>query len=225
MLKRRGTLTEPEVQYFLLQIIDGIKYLHNRQIIHRDLKLANILLDENLDVKIADLGLAAELFDPNERKKTLCGTPNYLAPEIAGKQKGGYSYEVDIWSIGIITYTLLIGKAPFESTTIEETYKKIREMDYSFPVDGVHISHQARMFIRSILAEKPGDRLTLDQMLEHPFFTDSPLPPPKSLPLSIFKQPYFLSARETSLPTPIANRTREAPTATPSTTTSRFLNN
>ena len=68
------------MQYFLLQIIDAVSYLHKRCIIHRDLKLGNIFLDENLEVKVGDLGLAAQLNEPNERKKTMCGTPNYIAP-------------------------------------------------------------------------------------------------------------------------------------------------
>ena len=95
------------MQYFLLQIIDAVSYLHKRCIIHRDLKLGNIFLDENLEVKVGDLGLAAQLNEPNERKKTMCGTPNYIAPEIlASSDKRAYSYEVDIWAIGVITYIL-----------------------------------------------------------------------------------------------------------------------
>ena len=118
LIKNRKYLTEPEVQYFLLQIIDAIKYLHNRRIIHRDLKLGNIFLDDNLDVKVGDFGLATELNEPNERKKTMCGTPNYIAPEILQSEgKRAYSYEVDIWAIGVITYTLLIGKRPTPAAT------------------------------------------------------------------------------------------------------------
>ena len=116
------------MQYFLLQIIDAVSYLHKRCIIHRDLKLGNIFLDENLEVKVGDLGLAAQLNEPNERKKTMCGTPNYIAPEILqSNDKRAYSYEVDIWAIGVITYTMLIGKAPFDGGSKEITYRKIRE--------------------------------------------------------------------------------------------------
>lgn len=201
-MKRRKSLTEPEVQYFLLQIIDAVKYLHSHCIIHRDLKLANVFLDDNLEVKVGDLGLAAQLSEPNERKKTLCGTPNYIAPEIlTAPNRRGYSYEVDIWALGIITYTMLIGSAPFDGGNVHTTYDNIRLNELTFPIKEHHISHQARMFIRSILTTDPAQRLSLDQMLQHPFFTDSPIAPPKSLPLYILKQPYLLTARAVTEPT------------------------
>lgn len=203
------------MQYFLLQLIDAVQYLHSHSIIHRDLKLGNVFLDENLEVKVGDLGLAAQLSDPSERKKTMCGTPNYIAPEILqSSSHRAYSYEVDIWAVGVMTYTMLIGKAPFDGGNVKTTYQKIQENEYSFPVNERHISHQARMFIRSILTKDPGSRLTLEQMKEHPFFTDSPISPPKSLPLSILRQPYLLTAQIPSLPTPVLQRTREMPSLT-----------
>ncbi|CBK23376.2 uncharacterized protein [Blastocystis hominis] len=207
LIKNRKYLTEPEVQYFLLQIIDAVKYLHNRRIIHRDLKLGNVFLDDNLDVKVGDFGLATELSEPNERKKTMCGTPNYIAPEILESEgKRAYSYEVDIWAIGVITYTLLIGKAPYDGGSRKSTYENIRQNDFSFPIKDRFVSHQARMFIRSILTTDPASRLSLDQMLQHPFFTDSPISPPKSLPPYILYQPYLLTSRPATEPTPVLQR-------------------
>ena len=157
---------------------------------------------------MGDFGLAAQLNEPNERKATMCGTPNFIAPEVLNKSHRSYSYEVDIWAVGVITYTMLIGKSPFEGQNKNITYKKIQEIDYSFPTDGHFISHQARMFIRSLLTKDPGSRLTLDQMVDHPFFTDTPIAPPKSLPLSILKEPYLLTSLVPSLPTPVLQRTR-----------------
>lgn len=200
------------MQYFLLQLIDAVQYLHSHCIIHRDLKLGNVFLDDNLEVKVGDFGLAAQLSEPNERKKTMCGTPNYIAPEILeATPDRAYSYEVDIWAIGVMTYAMLIGKNPFEGSDINSTYKKIRENSYTFPTNERRISHQARMLIRSLLTSEPGCRLTLEQMKEHPFFTDSPIAPPKSLPLSILNEPYLLTAQVPSLPTPVMQRTRESP--------------
>lgn len=211
-MKNRQHLTEPEVQYFLLQVIDAVQYLHSHCIIHRDLKLGNVFLDDNLEVKVGDFGLAAQLSEPNERKKTICGTPNYIAPEILQSTPNrAYSYEVDLWAIGVMTYAMLIGKNPFEGGDLNSTYKRIKENAYTFPTNDRRISHQARMFIRSILTSEPGNRLTLAQMKEHPFFTDSPIAPPKSLPLSILKEPYLLTAQIPSLPTPVVQRTRETP--------------
>ena len=132
LLKRRKRLTELEVQCYLLQIISAMKYLHVHRVIHRDLKLGNLFLSDKMEIKIGDLGLASKLEFDGERKRTICGTPNYIAPEVLdGKQ--GHSYEVDVWSLGVITYTLLIGKPPFETSDVKTTYRRIRMNAYSFP--------------------------------------------------------------------------------------------
>lgn len=126
--KRRKALTEPETRYYMKQILQGVTYLHERRIIHRDLKLGNLFLDDDLHVKIGDFGLAARIEYDGERKKTLCGTPNYIAPEILNRK--GHSFEVDIWSVGCIMYTLLIGKPPFETTKLKDTYERIKKCEY-----------------------------------------------------------------------------------------------
>lgn len=126
--KRRNALSEPETRYYMKQILNGVQYLHERRIIHRDLKLGNLFLDDDLHVKIGDFGLAAKIEYEGERKKTLCGTPNYIAPEILNRK--GHSFEVDIWSVGCIMYTLLIGKPPFETNVLKDTYERIRKCDY-----------------------------------------------------------------------------------------------
>ena len=95
-----------------------------KSIIHRDIKLANIFINDNYEIKIGDFGLAAKIDFEGEKKKTICGTPNYIAPEIL-EGKTGHSYEVDIWSLGVIIYTLIIGKPPFETPDVKTTYKKI----------------------------------------------------------------------------------------------------
>jgi polo-like kinase 1 len=85
-----------------------------------------------MEIKVGDFGLATKLEFDGERKRTICGTPNYIAPEVLeGKQ--GHSYEVDIWSLGVIIYTLIIGKPPFETNDVKTTYKRIRSNQYSFP--------------------------------------------------------------------------------------------
>lgn len=126
--KRRKTVTEPETRFYMKQILSGVHYLHQSKIIHRDLKLGNLFLNDDLQVKIGDFGLAARIEYEGERKKTLCGTPNYIAPEILNKK--GHSFEVDIWSIGCIMYTLLLGKPPFETNSLKETYSRIKKCDY-----------------------------------------------------------------------------------------------
>jgi serine/threonine protein kinase len=126
MLRRRKRFTEPEVRYFLLQLLGALKYMHGKNVIHRDLKLGNIFLDRNMNIKIGDFGLAALLMDENERKKTICGTPNYIAPEVlfnSGKDGNGHSFEVDLWAVGVIMYAMLVGKPPFQSTDIDSIYR------------------------------------------------------------------------------------------------------
>lgn len=126
--KRRKAISEPETRFYMKQILSGVNYLHYQKIIHRDLKLGNLFLNDELQVKIGDFGLAAKIEYDGERKKTLCGTPNYIAPEILNKK--GHSFEVDIWSIGCIMYTLLMGRPPFETSSLKETYSRIKKCDY-----------------------------------------------------------------------------------------------
>ena len=178
--KRRRALTEPEVRYYLKQIIEGTRYMHNRSVIHRDLKLGNLFLNDHMQVKIGDFGLATTVTYDGERKKTLCGTPNYIAPEILDR-KGGHSFEVDVWSIGCILYTLLIGKPPFETNNIENTYRKIQTNDYKIPSTPV-ISEDAKDLIRQTLHAVPASRPTMETILDHPFFTKHFIP--ESLPTS-----------------------------------------
>ena len=121
------------------------------------------MLNEKMEVKIGDFGLATKLEFDGERKRTICGTPNYIAPEVLeGKQ--GHSYEVDIWSIGVIIYTLIIGKPPFETSDVKTTYKRIRMNAYNFP-DNVPISDPARDLITKILNNDPTKRPTCDEIL------------------------------------------------------------
>ncbi len=119
--------------------------MHKSRIIHRDLKLGNLFLSEKMEIKIGDFGLATKVDFEGERKKTICGTPNYIAPEIL-EGKTGHSYEVDIWSLGVIIYTLLIGKPPFETSDVKTTYRRIRMNAYSFP-ENVIISNSARLIL------------------------------------------------------------------------------
>ena len=124
LLKRRKNLTELEVQYYIFQLKKALKYLHKLKIIHRDLKLANLFLSDTLQLKLGDFCLAAKIEFEGERKRSLCVTPNYIAPEILDGKRG-HSFEVDIWSLGIIIYILLIGKPPLETNNKKETYKRI----------------------------------------------------------------------------------------------------
>lgn len=167
LIKRRKRLSESEVQTYLLQLLSTLKYLHKNKVIHRDLKLGNLFLSETNEIKLGDFGLAAKLDYEDERRKTICGTPNYIAPEIL-EGKGGHSYEADLWSLGVIIYTWIIGKPPFETSDVKTTYKKIKMNSYSFP-DQANISSNAKNLIQRLIVTKPEQRLTLDEIKDHPF--------------------------------------------------------
>uniref|UniRef100_A0A8C6P9J9 Serine/threonine-protein kinase PLK2 n=1 Tax=Nothobranchius furzeri TaxID=105023 RepID=A0A8C6P9J9_NOTFU len=166
ILKARKVLTEPEVRYYLRQIVSGLKYLHEQEILHRDLKLGNFFVSDTMELKVGDFGLAAKLEPAGNRRKTICGTPNYLSPEVLNKQ--GHGCESDIWALGCVMYTMLLGRPPFETTNLKETYRCIREARYSLPSS---LSLQAKQLIANLLAKIPGDRPDLDHILRHDFFT------------------------------------------------------
>ncbi|KAI8430116.1 hypothetical protein MSG28_000525 [Choristoneura fumiferana] len=177
--KRRNAITEPETRYFMHQILEGVQYLHSRRIIHRDLKLGNLFLDDELHVKIGDFGLASRIEYEGERKQTVCGTPNYIAPEILTRK--GHSLEVDIWSLGCIMYTLLVGTPPFETSSLKDTYKRIKECEYRIPST---LRKPAMEMIVMQLQEEPANRPSVTKLLQHQFFTSGIMPaalPPSCL--------------------------------------------
>lgn len=185
MHKRRKALTEPEVRYFIKQILEGVLYLHDLRIIHRDLKLGNLFLNDNLEVKIGDFGLAAKIEYIGQRKKTLCGTPNYIAPEILTKK--GHSFEVDVWSIGCIMYTLLVGKPPFETNSLKETYAKIKRCEYHLPNN---LPKATAYMLHQMLLPDPSKRPSVKQLLGMDFMRNGFLP--KELPASCLTMaPHF----------------------------------
>lgn len=173
MLRHRRRFTDPEARYFLIQILGACFYMHTHQVIHRDLKLGNLFLDANMNVKVGDFGLAALIESPGERKKTICGTPNYIAPEVLFDTANGHSFEVDTWSVGVIMYTLLVGKPPFQTKDkdVKTIYKRIRDNQYEFPSAPYAISSEAKELIQQILNSDPTLRPTLHSVISHPFFT------------------------------------------------------
>ncbi|KAL1430771.1 hypothetical protein MTO96_002370 [Rhipicephalus appendiculatus] len=171
MHRRRKTLTEGEARYFLHQLLLACRYLVQQKVIHRDLKLGNLLLNDKMELKVGDFGLATRLDFDGERKKTLCGTPNYIAPEILAKK--GHSFEVDIWSIGCILFTLLVGHPPFETPTLKETYIRIKKNEYHVPSS---VSSSARCLIRKMLQQDPERRPNIEAILQDEFMTSGPLP-------------------------------------------------
>ncbi|KAL2288172.1 hypothetical protein FJTKL_04278 [Diaporthe vaccinii] len=180
MVKKRKGLTEAEVRFYTIQIAGAIKYMHGKGIIHRDLKMGNIFLDRNMNAKVGDFGLAALLVTGNDmhtiRRTTLCGTPNYIAPEILQKGKAGHDHNVDIWSLGIIMFAMLTTKPPFQSSTTDEIYRRARDRDYDWPQnDQKLISLEVKDIVASMLVEADR-RPDPDAIVQHPFFTAGYVP-------------------------------------------------
>jgi carbon catabolite-derepressing protein kinase len=125
-----GRMPEPRARRFFQQLISGIEYSHKLKIVHRDLKPENVLLDDDLNVKIADFGLSNEIKD-GDFLKTSCGSPNYAAPEVI---RGGLytGPEIDVWSCGVILYVMLCGRLPFEDDDVQTLFTKISRT--SFPL-------------------------------------------------------------------------------------------
>lgn len=174
LVRRRKRLTEVEARYYIHQLVRGVQYVHQKNVIHRDLKLGNLFLTERMQLKIGDFGLAAQVFYEGERKRTVCGTPNYLAPEVL-EGSNGHSYEVDYWSIGVILYTMLCGRPPFESVEVKQTYEKIKNGQFAFP-DHISMHSNTKNFIRGCLIKDAAKRMNLEEMLGHEFFTAAPIP-------------------------------------------------
>ncbi|KAL7458876.1 hypothetical protein ACHAWC_010593 [Mediolabrus comicus] len=167
----KGRLSADEARNFFHQIISGVEYCHFQKIVHRDLKPENLLLDSNLNIKIADFGLS-NLMRDGDFLRTSCGSPNYAAPEVIS----GHLYagpEVDVWSCGVILYALLCGSLPFDDESIPNLFKKIKSGMYSLPS---HLSQLARNLIPRMLEVDPMKRITIPEIRLHPWFQHK-LPP------------------------------------------------
>ncbi|KAF7309721.1 CAMK/CAMKL/GIN4 protein kinase [Mycena indigotica] len=165
-LCKRGRLPTEEARGYFQQIISAIDYCHRFNIAHRDLKPENILLDEQSNIKIADFGMAAWL--TNGMLQTSCGSPHYAAPEVFDSRR----YEgsgADIWSCGVILFSLLAGRLPFESDDddMDALVPKILGAAYDMPQD---IDPSAQDLIRKMLVVNPHQRITMPELLQHPFY-------------------------------------------------------
>jgi serine/threonine protein kinase len=180
LMRNRRRITETETRWYIAQLVKGIRYIHSQNIVHRDLKLGNLFLTSKMELKIGDFGLSEYVKDPNDKLMSLSGTPNYIAPEIL--EKSGHLYEVDIWAIGVIAYTLLVGAPPFQAKTSKATCSRIKQVLYSFP-RWLEITDSCKRFIRACLQKCPSHRIKIDEILDHEFFQ---LYYPKLCPTSSF---------------------------------------
>ncbi|XP_063620371.1 serine/threonine-protein kinase PLK4 [Cydia splendana] len=154
------------------QVVSGVLYLHSHNIIHRDLSLNNLLLTKDQNVKIADFGLATQLNGPDEKHVTMCGTPNYISPEVASREVHGLP--ADVWGLGCLLYTLLVGSPPFHTQHVKTTLNKVIQADYKIPTE---LSIQAQDILQKLLCKDPTKRITLKAVADHPFVNNSVMVP------------------------------------------------
>jgi serine/threonine protein kinase len=121
-------LPENIVKEFLRQLVRAVQYLHDANIIHRDIKPENVLLCDDGRVKLADFGCCCRLKSDTQRRKTFCGTLDYVAPEMVGGD--GYGKSVDVWALGVLAYEMLVGRPPFDYTSPQETLTNILSVNF-----------------------------------------------------------------------------------------------
>ncbi|CBX97170.1 hypothetical protein IAQ61_007897 [Plenodomus lingam] len=167
-LLKKGALEPPKVQRIFTQLVGAVSYVHNKSCVHRDLKLENILLDKHGDVKLVDFGFTREYEGKSNYLQTWCGTVCYSAPEMLKGEK--YAGEkVDVWSLGIILYALLVGELPFDDDDEIVTKTKILKEEPKYPDT---FPAQARELCSALLSKRPILRPTLADILQNPWLSE-----------------------------------------------------
>ena len=164
-LQQETTFGEAQTGKWIGQLAAALNCVHTHHVIHRDIKPENLLLDEHDNLKIADFGWSTVA---RNKRKTFCGTLDYLAPEMLVDTV--YDKRVDVWALGVLTYECLIGHPPFEvPDSVEETHRAIASGHVPFPEEGPQVSDEAKDLILKLLQRNAADRLSLDDVLKHPF--------------------------------------------------------
>ncbi len=159
-----STFSEEEVKYYFVQILDGLTHCHSKGIYHRDLKLENVLLNENNQIKICDFGFSSSKYFEHDHSRST-GSLAYMAPEVIAKIKHD-GEKVDIWCLGVMLFVLLCGYYPFEDKNIEKHLTNILRGNFSLPD---YLSPECCDLIKQILVVQPKKRITLDGIKKHPW--------------------------------------------------------
>lgn len=167
-LRNGKKLNESTVKYLFKQLLEALKYMHSQDIIHRDVKLDNILIDVDSTIKLCDFGVS-KLIRAGETMSEQCGTPAYIAPEIyCGEHYTGFG--ADMWSAGVVLYVLLSGTMPFKANNMDDLQSLIISANYN---DLNDVSKDAAMLISELLEVDPKKRLTAEEALKKPFLRDA----------------------------------------------------
>jgi len=173
-IQQKQFYPEQEAKVLIRNLFEAVAFIHSKGIMHRDLKPENILLSSKVshtDIKISDFGLAKVSKDyPRRlpRSHSICGSDFYLAPEVIKQEE--YGREIDIWSVGVVCYVVLSGSLPFFHNVLHKLYRQIVERDISFPEQAwKSVAKGAQDFILRLLQVRPGDRLSAEQAVIHPW--------------------------------------------------------
>ncbi|XP_028342626.1 serine/threonine-protein kinase SIK1 isoform X2 [Physeter macrocephalus] len=168
-LTSTGHLSESEARKKFWQILSAVEYCHSHNIVHRDLKTENLLLDGNMEIKLADFGFG-NFYKPGEPLSTWCGSPPYAAPEVfEGKEYEGP--QLDIWSLGVVLYVLVCGSLPFDGPSLPALRQRVLEGRFRIPF---FMSRDCETLIRRMLAVEPTKRITISQIWQHRWMQADP---------------------------------------------------
>lgn len=191
---RGRRFTEDMAKHYFVQVARGLGYLHSQSIVHRDLKPENLLVNHDDVLKIADFGWCAV---SSVTRTTFCGTLDYLAPEMI--QGRGHNHTLDIWSLGVLLYEMVVGRPPFQSTNHVMLIQKILNMHLRFPA---FVPNGVSDLVMRLLQQEPRERLPLDQVLSHWWVVGPTVPVPTGSSLPVEHGQLF--AREASPSPPTA---------------------
>ena len=187
-IRKRGKLSESISKLIFKQIIEGLKYIHKKKIVHRDIKLDNILIDLTNTVKICDFGVSRKLSNGDVMYEH-CGTPAYIAPEIFGN-KGYEGYLCDVWSAGVTLYYMLSGIQPFRANSIKDLENIVLQGKFE---EIEEVTQEANDLIEEMLQVDPKKRITIDNILKHPWLKNVDLENRKNLNLFTQSEKILLS--------------------------------
>ena len=166
-VRKRRKLQEDVAQVIFKHLLEGLSYCHSKGVLHRDIKLDNILINANGHIKICDFGVS-KIVRKGEKMTEQCGTPAYIAPEIL-RDKGYEGFAVDIWSAGVVLYAMLYGTVPFKANSMQELHKLILKGRYSLKDT---ISENARDLLKLMLEIDPKKRITISGIFRHCWMSD-----------------------------------------------------